>query len=54
MHTLAEIARALNRPVIYLSGLQKRFALPVMETYSDAYAAFFRTFVFLWALNITE
>ena len=34
MHTLAEIARALNRPVIYLSGLQKRFALPVMERQS--------------------
>ena len=27
MHTLADIARSLSRPVIYLSGLQKRFAI---------------------------
>ena len=54
MHTLADVARSLSRPVIYLSGLQKRFALPVMEIYSDAYVAFFRTFTFLRTLGITE
>lgn len=39
MHTLSEIAKALNRPVVYLSGLQSRFELPVLEGagYSDAY-----------------
>jgi hypothetical protein len=28
MHTLADIAKALNRPAVVISGLQARFELP--------------------------
>ena len=29
--TLSEMAASLNRSVVYLAGLQKRFALPVLS-----------------------
>lgn len=56
MHSLAEIAKALNRPVVYLSGLQSRFELPVLEGggYSDAYQTFIQTLVHLRTLGIAE
>jgi hypothetical protein len=56
MHTLAEIAKALNRSTVYLSGLQSRFDLPTLggADYSDAYRAFLQTVVYLRTLSITE
>lgn len=56
MHTLGEMASALNRSAMYLHGLQARFELPVLEgaTYSDAYLAFLRTVIFLRMLNVSE
>jgi hypothetical protein len=56
MHTLADIAKALNRPAVVLSGIQNRFDLPGFEEagYSDAYLAFLRAVVFLRTLGITE
>lgn len=56
MHTLANIAKALNRPVVVLHGLQTRFELPAGKgaSYSDAYFAFLRTIVYLRILNISE
>ena len=54
--TLGEMAKALNRPSVYFSGLQKRFDLPVLEgaSYSPAYFAFLRTIVHLRILGIPE
>ena len=56
MHTLGEMAKALNRPAVYLHGLQSRFELPVWEgaVYSDAYLAFLRAVIFLRMLNVSE
>ena len=56
MHTLGDMAKMLNRPAAYLSGLQKRFELPASEGagYSNAYLAFFRTLVYLRVLYISE
>jgi len=56
MHTLGDIAKALNRPAVALSGIQNRFDLPPFEGagYSDAYLAFLRTVVFLRTLGIAE
>ncbi len=56
MHTLAEIAKTLNRSTVYIHGLQQRFELPSFEgaAYSDAYLAFLRTIVFLRVLNVSE
>ena len=56
MHTLGDMAKALNRPAVYLHGLQARFELPVREGagYSDAYLAFLRTVVLLRVLNVSQ
>jgi hypothetical protein len=55
-HTLADIAKALNRPAVLIAGLQNRFELPAIDGagYSDAYLAFLKTLVYLRALGIAE
>ena len=56
MHTLGDMAKTLNRSPVYLSGLQDRFELPVLEgaAYSDASLSFLRTVIYLRALFISE
>lgn len=56
MHTFADIAKALNRSPVYVSGLQKRFDLPGFEgaAYSPAYLSFLRTVVHLRTFDIPE
>ena len=56
MHTFADLAKALNRSTVYLSGLQSRFELPNFDGagYSEAYLAFLQTVVHLRPLSITE
>ena len=56
MYTFADLARALHRSTVYLSGLQSRFELPTFEGpgYSEAYLAFLHTVVHLRTLSITE
>ena len=56
MHTFADLAKALNRSTVYLSGLQSRFELPTFDGpgYSEAYHAFLQTVVHLRTLSITE
>ena len=56
MHTLAEMAQALHRPVIVVTGLQTRFGLPAMAVagYSAAYLALLEKLVHLRRLNVTE
>lgn len=54
--SLGEIAKDLNRPILYLRGLQSRFELPVLEgaLYTPAYQSFLRTIVHLRTLSISE
>lgn len=56
MHTLGEMATALNRSPVYLAGLQKRFELPVFTgvAYSPAYLAFLRSLIALRTLDLPE
>lgn len=56
MHTLGDMAKALNRPAVYLSGLQARFELPVLPGagYSAAYLACLRGIVHVRALHVAE
>ena len=56
MHTFADLAKALNRSTVYLSGLQSRFEIPTFDGagYSEAYLAFLHTVVHLRTLSITE
>ena len=56
MYSLGDMAKDLNRPAVYLRGLQARFELPAFEgaAYPDAYLSLLRTFFYLRALNIPE
>ena len=56
MHSFGDMAKALNRSPVYLSGLQKRFELPAFEgpAYSDAYLIFLRNVIALRTFNIPE
>jgi hypothetical protein len=56
MHTLGDMAKALNRSAVYLHGLQARFELPTMagSGYPEAYLSFLRTVVFLRMLDVSE
>lgn len=56
MHTFADLAKALHRSTVYVSGLQSRFELPVLEgaAYSEAYLAFLQTIVYLRAFSISD
>ncbi len=56
VHTLADLAKHLNRPAVVVSGFQTRFGLPVLQDsgYSEAYQAFLRTVVYLRTLGIAE
>ena len=55
-HTLSEMASRLSRSTVYVSGLQKRFELPVLggAAYSPAYVAFLRGLIFLQTFNVKE
>ena len=54
--TLGEMAASLNRSPVYVSGLQKRFELPVFSgaAYSPAYVALLRGLTALRTLNVPE
>jgi len=56
MHSLGDISKIINRPPVYLQGLQKRFGLPVFKGagYSDSYLIFLQTVSRLRAVNISE
>ena len=54
--TLGEMAASLNRSPVYVSGLQKRFELPVLSgaAYSPAYLAFLRGLTVLRTFDVAE
>jgi hypothetical protein len=56
MHSRADLVEELNRPAIYIQGLQSRFELPIFSgaQYSDAYLIFLRKLVYLRSLSISE
>jgi hypothetical protein len=56
MQSLADMAAVLNRSTVYLSGLQKRFELPAIETahHPEAYLAFVRTIIHLRTFGVSE
>ena len=52
--TIGQIAKALNRPVVFISSLQTRFGLPTLPAYPPAYIALLRTLVNLRSFGISE
>ena len=55
-YSLADLTADLNRPAVYLHGLQSRFDLPPFSGagYSEAYLQFLRKLVYLRSLSISE
>ena len=53
---IGDLAKALNRPAVVISGFQTRFKIPVLEgaAYSAAYLVFLRTITHLRSLGIAE
>ena len=51
---MKEIAERLGRPAIWISGIQKRFGLPVLDSYSEEYEAFLRKILHLRVLGVSE
>ena len=56
MATIADLSKALNRPAVYLAGLQSRFELPPLQTIpnSKALVHFLQAVIVLRSLNISE
>ncbi len=54
--TFAEVCSRLNRSPVYVRGLQRRFALPILEgaAYSASYVAFLEGIIHLRVLGIQE
>lgn len=48
------MAEGLGRPVIWISAIQKRFGLPVLESYPEGYESFLRKIVHLRVLGVSE
>ena len=54
MKRMKEIAERLGRPAIWISGIQKRFGLPVQESYSEGHESFLRKIMHLRVLGVSE
>ena len=55
-YSIAGLIADLNRPAVYVHGLQSRFELPILSgtAYSSAYLMFLRKLVYLRSLSISE
>lgn len=56
MPSLAELSKHLNRPAVYISGLQARFELPPLQSIenSNGMFEFLRAVIALRAFNVSE
>jgi len=48
------VAEGLGRPAVWIAGVQKRFGLPVLESYPEGYESFLRKIVHLRVLGVSE
>lgn len=54
MKRMKMMVEGLGRPVVWVAGVQKRFGLPVLESYPEGYEAFLRKIVHLRVLGVSE
>lgn len=56
MLSMADLVKALNRPAVYIAGLQTRFELPPLQTVSNSKALleFLRVIIALRRLGVSE
>jgi len=48
------VTEGLGRPVVWVTGVQKRFGLPVLESYPEGYESFLRKILHLRVLGVSE
>ncbi|MEI6377626.1 MAG: hypothetical protein WCO97_10575 [bacterium] len=54
MKSIKDLTTRLGRPAIWISGVQKRFVLPVLESYSEGYECFLKKILHLRVLGVSE
>jgi hypothetical protein len=54
MRSVKSLAEGLGRAVVWVTGVQKRFGLPLLESYSEGYESFLRKIVHLRVLGVSE
>jgi len=54
MKSMKQMAERLGRPAVWIAGVQKRFGLPVLESYPEGYESFLRKIVHLRVLGVSE
>lgn len=54
MKSMKELVERLGRPAVWIAGVQKRFGLPVLESYPEGYEAFLRKILHLRVLGVSE
>jgi hypothetical protein len=54
MKSMKLIAEGLGRAGVWVAGVQKRFGLPVLESYPEGYEAFLRKIIHLRVLGVSE
>lgn len=54
MRSVKNLAERLGRRMVWVRGVQKRFGLPVLESYPEGYESFLRKILHLRVLGLTE
>jgi len=54
MKRMKMMVEGLGRPVVWVAGVQKRFGLPVLESYPEGYESFLRKIIHLRVLGVSE
>ena len=54
MKNMKLMSEGLGRALVWVAGVQKRFGLPVLESYPEGYEAFLRKIVHLRVLGVSE
>jgi hypothetical protein len=54
MKSVKLMAEGVGRPAVWVAGVQKRFALPVLESYPEGYESFLRKIIHLRVLGVSE
>jgi hypothetical protein len=54
MKSMKMMAERLGRPGVWVAGVQKRFGLPVLESYPEGYESFLRKIIHLRVLGVSE
>lgn len=54
MKSMKMMAEGLGRPGVWVAGVQRRFDLPVLESYPEGYESFLRKILHLRVLGVSE